>query len=164
MEDKSMQNPGKAPYRLIVAGLFLLLPGMGWGQSSDPLVGTWNLTASQKGTPIAIAVMNFHEGGTTTEFDTSGTNSSASPGESIDLGTWKNTGNGTYSFKEENFIYDSSGNLSELAAGSCNLTLGSSMNTFTGGCTLNFYGCSLTQCPGTLMSGPVFYQIKARRF
>jgi hypothetical protein len=39
-----------------------------------------------------------------------------------------------------------------------------STNTFTGNCSLNFYSCSLAQCPGPLQVGPVVYQISARRF
>jgi hypothetical protein len=35
--------------------------------------------------------------------------SSSSPRESIDLGVWKKTGSQTYSFKEKNITYDSSG-------------------------------------------------------
>src|ERR1700688_1349773 len=158
-----MKNSGKALCRLVTAALFLL-PLACTAQNSDPLVGSWNLTGSQNGTTIVIAVMNFHAGGTTTEFDTSGTNSSASPGESIDLGVWKKTGNRSYAFKEQNYIYDSSGNLSQLAVGVCNLTLATSLNTFSGNCTLNFYGCSLAQCPGSLENGPIGYQITAKRF
>ena len=159
-----MHNLPIALHRLTTAMLFLLLPLTGFAQSPDSIVGTWNLKGSQDGTTIVIAVMTFNSGGTTVEFDTSGTNSSASPGESIDLGTWKRTGDRTYRFKEENFIYDSSGNLSTLAVGSCNLTLATSLNSFTGNCTLNFYSCSLTQCPGSLVTGPVIYQISAKRF
>jgi hypothetical protein len=159
-----MQNSVKAMFRLTTAVLFLLLPATSWAQSSDPIIGTWSLKGSQNGTTIVIAVMTFNSEGTTVEFDTSGTNSSASPGESIDLGVWKKTGDGTYSFKEQNYIYDSSGNLSELAVGACTLTLATSQNTFQGSCNLNFYNCSLTQCPGSLVTGPVTYRIAAKRF
>jgi hypothetical protein len=159
-----MQNQIKALFRLTTAVLFLLLPATSWAQVSDPIVGNWNLTGSQKGTPIVIAVMNFNLGGTTVEYDTGGTNSSASPGESIDLGVWQNTGGHTYHFKEQNYIYDSSGNLSELAVGVCNLTLATNEKTFLGNCDLNFYNCSLAKCPGSLVTGPFFYHIAAKRF
>ncbi len=158
-----MKNSGKAVCRLASAALFLL-PLACTAQNSDPLVGSWNLTGSQNGTAIFIAVMNFHAGGTTTEFDTAGTNSSASPGESIVLGVWNKTGNRAYTFKEQNYIYDSSGNLNGLAVAGCNLRLASSLNTFSGSCSLNFYGCSLAQCPGSLEDGPVAFQISAKRF
>jgi hypothetical protein len=158
-----MQSLGNALYRMTIAVL-LLLPLASWAQSSDPLVGTWNLKGSQNGTTITIAVMTFNAGGTTIEFDTAGTNPSASPGESIDLGVWKKTGNQTYTFKEENATYDASGNLSALAVGGCNLTLATGLNSFTGDCKFNFYSCSLTECPGMLVGGPTFYQIIAKRF
>jgi len=160
-----MYNPSNALSRLTIFALVLPLVTMtGWAQSSDPLVGTWNLKGSQNETTITIAVMTFNVGGTTVEFDTAGTNSSASPGESIDLGVWKKTGNQTYGFKEENAIYDASGNLSQLAVGACNLTLATDHKSFKGSCSLNFYSCSLTQCPGSLVAGPVLYNIDARRF
>jgi hypothetical protein len=159
-----MRSLGKVLCRITTAVLFLLLPLGSWAQSPDPLVGAWNLTGTQNGSPIIIAVMTFHAGGTTTEFDTSGTNSSASPGESIDLGVWSKTANRSYTFKEQNYIYDSTGNLSELAVGVCNLTLASGLNSFKGSCSVNFYNCSLTECPGSLVTGPVTYQISAKRF
>ena len=127
-------------------------------------MGTWNLRGTQDGAVITIAVMTFNAGGTTVEFDTAGTNSSSSPGESIDLGVWKKTGSQTYTFKEENTIYDSSGNLSELAVGACKLTLAPDQKSFKGGCSLNFYSCSLARCPGLLVAGPVVYEIAAKRF
>lgn len=108
--------------------------------------------------------MTFNAGGTTVEFDTSGTNSSASPGESIDLGVWSANGQGTYTFREQNYIYDSSGNLSLLAIGKCNVTLGTTQKSFKGSCSVNFYNCSLSQCPGSLVTGPTTYDISARRF
>src|SRR5271165_1283352 len=111
-----MKSLTKALYGLHIPLLLLLLPVTASAQGSDPVVGTWNVALSQIGMrTTTIAVMNFNSGGTTVEFDTSGTNSSAS--ESIDLGVWTNTGDRTYSVREENVIYDSSGNLSALAVG-----------------------------------------------
>jgi hypothetical protein len=160
-----MKTPISMFHRLSLAVVLLpLLVTMSLAQNPDPLVGTWNLKATQNGAVITIAVMTFNAGGTTVEFDTAGTNASASPGESIDLGVWTNTGNQTYNFKEENVVYDSSGNLSLLAVGACRLTLATDQNTFKGSCNLNFYSCSLAQCPGSLQDGPVQYDISARRF
>jgi hypothetical protein len=153
----------RALYGLAV--LLLLLPVTAPAQSTDPLVGTWNLVFSKAGKPPSfIAAMTFHSGGTSTEFDTNGTNSSASPGESIALGVWSQTADRIYSFKEENVTYDSSGKLGGLAVGVANLTLGEDMNTFTGAITLNFYDCSVAQCPGPLEAGPIVFQISAVRF
>jgi len=70
--------------------------------ATDPLVGSWNV----KTTIPSVAVRTFNAGGTTAEFDSGGTNPSASPGESISLGHWRKNANGTYFFKEENYIYD----------------------------------------------------------
>lgn len=148
--------------KVAVAVMLLLLPLAVYAQNSDPLVGTWNLTFSQNGTVHEIAVMTFNAGGTTVEYDTGGTNASAS--ESIDLGKWVKTGDATYRAKEENYIYDSTGNLSALAIAKCHLTLASSQNSFKGGCAANFYECSLTKCPGNLKHGPVTLEVKGKRF
>lgn len=155
-----MQNLTKALYGLPIALLLLLLPMTASAQGSDPIVGTWNMAFSKLGTPTNfIAIMTFNSGGTTTEFDTNGTNASTSPGESIALGVWNNTGGQAYSFREENVTYDSSGKLSGLAVGMCNLTLAENMNSFTGTISLNFYTCSLAQCPGPLIAGPILFQV-----
>jgi len=149
--------------RRVTVAAVLLLPMMAWAQSPDPIVGTWNVSASLNGAPLYIGVMTFHSGGTLTEFDTTGTNSSASPGESIDSGVWIQKTNGSYTFKAENFVYDSSGNLSELATAACNLTLGSNQNSFKANCTVSFFSCSLSQCPGPLQQS-FSYQAVAKRF
>ena len=156
-----MKHMVKILRRVTVAAV--LLPVMAWGQSPDPIVGTWNVSASLNGTPLYIGVMTFHSGGTLTEFDTAGTNSAASPGESIDSGVWTQKANGSYSFRAENYVYDSSGNLSELATVGCNLTLGSNQNSFKGNCTVSFFSCSLSQCPGPLQEN-FSYQVTAKRF
>lgn len=160
-----MQNLSKARYGLAVAALLLLLPAAASAQSLDPIIGTWNLAFSREGMPTAfIAVMTFHYGGTTVEFDTNGTNSSASPGESIALGVWSSEGGRNYSFREENVIYDSSGNLSSLAIGQGELMFGPRLTNLHGTITLNFYSCSLAQCPGPLIAGPSVFQVSATRF
>jgi hypothetical protein len=130
-------------------------------QNQDPLIGTWNVTGEGNS---FIAVMTFNAGGTTVEYDTSGTNSSASPGESISLGKWKKTGNLTYKFAEQNYIYDQSGNLSLIAIADCNATLASTLNSYSDTCAVNFYQCSLTACPGPLFSGPTTGTATAVRF
>src|SRR6476659_3518786 len=118
--------------------------------ANDPLVGSWNFTAD---TPF-VAVRTFNAGGTTAEFDSAGTNPSASPGESISLGHWRKNTNGTYSFKEENYIYDSSGNLFLVAVTTAVLTLGATSNILTGTGKSNFYHCSASVCPGAFFAGP----------
>ena len=88
-----MKGFANALYQLSITALLMpLLTVTSRAQNSDRLVGTWNLRGTQDGAVITIAVMTFNAGGTTVEFDTAGTNSSSSPGESIDLGVWKKTG------------------------------------------------------------------------
>lgn len=149
--------------RLLLVASLLLVPAAALAQGSDPIVGTWNMSFSQIGRPAQIlAIMNFNAGGTTVEFDTTGTNPSAS--ESIDLGVWSNTGDRTYTSRAENVTYDPSGNLSALVVGTCNLTLAQDLNSFTGTCSLNAYSCSVAVCPGPLLGGPFPYGVSARRF
>jgi opacity protein-like surface antigen len=117
-------------------------------QAQDPLVGSWNMQLFSGGSLIEIVIMNFNAGGTNVEYDTGSTNPSTS--QSFALGHWSNTDNSTYTFKEENYIYNS-GNLAYIAIVQCKLTLAQSQNSFTGKCTQNFYTCSLTDCPGSLV-------------
>jgi len=87
----------------VVCALFLFLQGAAFAQPPEPIVGTWNLTgANADGSNPSIAVMTFNLGGTTVEFDTAGTNSSASPRESIVSGKWSKAGDLSYKFKEQN--------------------------------------------------------------
>src|SRR5215469_13949403 len=70
------------------------------GPPVDPIVGLWNVNLNAGG-PILIA-MTFNQGGTTVEYDTTGTDSFAPSGESLVQGVWKKTGTNTYTFKEQN--------------------------------------------------------------
>jgi hypothetical protein len=131
-----------------------------------PLVGSWNLSGSFL-TPAAspfIAVMNFNYGGTTVEFDTAGTNASASPGESISLGTWRQTGARTSQFVQRNYTYDENGNLDTVAVTNADLTLDPSGETFKGTLSIVFDGCTITQCPGPLLYGPFTGEVTGRKF
>ena len=120
---------------------------------SDPLVGTWNMKGTGNAAfPPFIAVMTFNAGGTTVEFDSAGSNSSASPGESIVLGRWSKTAKSTYTFKEENYVYNSSGNLFAIAISAAHLALGATSNTFTGALVTKFFNCTVSLCPGTLIA------------
>jgi hypothetical protein len=125
-----------------------LLASIASAQSQDPLVGTWNIRGQADS---FVAVMSFNAGGTTVEYDSAGTNSSASPGESISLGTWSKGSGSNYRFKEENYIYDASGTLAYVAIASCFLALSSNHNSFTDNCTVNINTCSVKACPGTLV-------------
>jgi len=134
-------------------------------QNQDPIIGTWNLHgANTDGSSPFIAVMSFNAGGTTVEFDTAGTNSSASPGESIALGKWSKTASAKYTFKEQNYIYDKSGSLTLIAIAGCKLDLASNKKHVSGPCTINFYRCSVKQCPGSLVAGPVEFKVAGKLF
>jgi len=134
-------------------------------QSQDPIIGTWNLYgANTDGSSPFIAVMSFNAGGTTVEFDTAGTNSSSSPGESIVLGKWSKSASGKYTFKEQNYVYDKSGILTLIAIAGCKLDLASNMKHVSGPCTINFYQCSVKQCPGSLKAGPIAFKVAGKLF
>jgi hypothetical protein len=134
-------------------------------QNQDPIIGTWNLHgANTDGSNPFIAVMTFNAGGTTVEFDTAGTNSSSSPGESIVLGKWSLTAANKYTFKEQNYVYDQSGKLSLIAIAGCKLDLASDMKHVSGPCSLSFYQCSVRQCPGSLKAGPIAFKVSGKRF
>jgi hypothetical protein len=129
-------------------------------QAQDPLVGSWNMQLFSGGSLLEIVIMNFNAGGTNVEYDTGSTNPSTA--ESFALGHWSNTGNSTYIFKEENYIYNS-GNLAYISVNQCKLTLSQNQNSLTGKCADSFYTCSLTDCPGSFVTtSPV--TITGKRF
>jgi hypothetical protein len=80
------------------------------------------------------------------------------------LGKWSKTANGKYSFKEQNYVYDQSGNLALLAIAGCKLELSSNMKQASGPCTVSFYECSVKQCPGALKAGPIAWKAAGKRF
>jgi hypothetical protein len=138
---------------LVVSVALLLSSISAFAQTTpDPLVGTWNIRGAANS---FIAVMTFNAGGTTVEYDTAGTNSSASPGETISLGKWSNAGGPNYSFKEENYIYDGTGALAFIAVANCSLTLSSTKNSFTDKCTVNIHTCTVKSCPGAVVQSSV---------
>jgi hypothetical protein len=155
-----MQGSPKSLIGLTIAVLWFLA-GTASAQS-DPLVGAWRFAeSSNTPRPNVLALMAFHAGGTVTELDTDGAN--PSPQESIALGTWSSTGGQTYTFKEQNLIYNSSGNLASIAIGVANFTLGTDMNTITGVATFNFYSCSVSLCPGPIQAGPILIRLDGTR-
>jgi len=158
---------------ILVCVLLVLTTGRASYQSYNPasgvspFAGTWNLIGTAQTNPASpfLAVMSFQFGGTTAEFDTSGTNSSASPGESPTLGKWNQTGLKTAEFSQENFIYDQNANISQLAVENVTVTLDSPQQTeITGKGEISFYSCSVTQCPGPLLFGPIALEFTGTRF
>jgi hypothetical protein len=130
-----------------------------FAQNQDPIIGTWNFHSP--GSNPFIFVQSFNAGGTTVEFDTPGTNSNGA--ESIVLGKWSKAATGKYTFKEENYVYENN-NLSLLAVASCKVELSSNNKHASGPCTVSFYACSVSQCPGALEFGPSPYKIEGKRF
>jgi hypothetical protein len=111
---------------LTLSVLMLLLAASGQGplatsaQTQDPLIGTWNIHGEANS---FIGVMSFNAGGTIVEYDTTSTNPSSA--ESISLGKWSKTGDLNYTFREQNYVYDTSGNLIYIAIAHCSLKLSS---------------------------------------
>jgi hypothetical protein len=172
MGGKMIHRYVKISVGLLLVGISVALamsPRRAAGQQSAvyPLVGSWNLSGTFQTTPPSpfLAVMNFDYGGTTAEFDTGGTNSSASPGESISLGTWKQTGPRTSQFVQRNYVYDENGNLAQLAITTANVTLDSpSGDTFKATASIVFDSCTVSQCPGPLLYGPFAGEFNGRKF
>jgi hypothetical protein len=134
-------------------------------QTQDPVIGTWNIKgANTDGSNPFVAVMSFNAGGTTSEFDSAGTNSSGSPGKSVVLGKWSKNANGTYVFKEQSYGYDDLGKLTSIAIASCKFKIFPKLKNFNGPCSVTFYQCSVKQCPGSLIAGPGSYKISGKRF
>jgi hypothetical protein len=143
-------------------GLVLLSPIATLAQSQDPLIGTWNVTFTTSSVVDSIAITTFNTGGTAIGAATNGTNPSTQ--ETVPLGKWANTGRRNRTFKLASFLFDTTnalnmptgGTLSAISYSDCNIVLSSNNNSFTGSCTISFYTCSLTSCPGTThTSGPV---------
>lgn len=129
----------------------------------EGVVGTWNFQGTVVNPPLPfIFVIAFNEGGTTVEIDSTATGN-PSANESISLGTWKQTGPETSTFRQANYIYDSNGNLSQLAISSFKLTLDSDADSLAGPGSVSFYNCSVSQCPGALIAGPIPETVTGKR-
>jgi hypothetical protein len=132
--------------------------------AQEGIVGTWNFQGTVEINPPIpfIFVVAFNDGGTTVEIDSTATGN-PSTGESISLGTWKQTGTDTSAFRQVNYTFDASGNLSSLAISSFKLTLDSNADSLTGPGSVSFYSCTVSQCPGALIAGPVPETVTGKR-
>jgi hypothetical protein len=132
--------------------------------ATKQITGTWNFTGAIAGNPPLpiIFVMTFNQGGTTVEFDTFSTGNPSTQ-ETISLGTWQSAGGSSFTFKEENYAYDSLGNLSKMAIATGDITLDSTGSNATGTGTISFYSCTVSQCPGSLLSGPIQLTFSGQR-
>ncbi len=152
----------------IVTLCALVLSGRNAVHAQDPaqvgIVGTWNFQGAVEVNPPLpfIFVVAFNDGGTTVEIDSTATGN-PSTSESISLGTWKQTGPATSTLRQVNYIYDASGNLSQLAISSFKLTLDADADSLSGPGSVSFYSCSVSQCPGALIAGPIPETVTAKR-
>ena len=149
---------------LVALALMALKGAYAQGPTEADPVGTWNVTGTIGGTPSFIAVENFNKGGTFVEFCTAATGN-PNANQSITLGNWQNTGAHTFTFKQQNYTFDSiAGNLNGIAIANTTATLSQDGNSFTGSGQVNFFTCTVTQCPGTLVFGPLAFTVSGTRF
>jgi len=100
-----------------------------------------------------IGVLAFNQGGTVVEQrGTTIEYYGLGYVERTALGTWRSTG-GTppYTFRMKNFVFDSTGNLSALILGTSGITLGSTLNSFSGSGTAKIF-----KAGGTLIDTETF--------
>src|ERR1700757_2122409 len=126
-------------------------------QSTNPLAGSWNFAVTVTGGCTAnckyIGMLAFNQCGTVIEQrGTTVEYYGLGDVERTALGTGRSTG-GTppYTLRIENFVFDSTGNLSALILGTSGITLGSALNSFSGSGTAKIYKAS-----GTLIDTETF--------
>jgi hypothetical protein len=133
-------------------------------QAASPLVGSWNFKVTVTGGCTTsckyMGMLAFNQGGTVVEqrgtvVEYSGLGSV----ERTALGSWRSTG-GTppYTFKVKNFVFDSTGKLSAFILGTSGVTLGATLNSFSGSGTAKMFNVG-----GTLIDTATF-TITATRF
>src|SRR5438309_2892571 len=151
--------PGFAKIARVIAtlGAIELAAGFMLAQTTNPLVGSWNFTVTVTGGCTAnckyIGVLAFNQGGTVVEQrGTTIEYYGLGYVERTALGTWRSTG-GTppYTFRMKNFVFDSTGNLSALILGTSGITLGSTLNSFSGSGT-----AKIVRAGGTLIDTETF--------
>ena len=141
---------------LTIFGIVGLLPGSSLAQTTDPLVGTWNIDVTITGGCTSsckyIGVIVFDEGNTVVE--QRGTAVEYSGLGYVDrtaLGKWWRSTAG-YDFKAKNFVFNSTtGELSATITGTSGLTLGPNLESFRGSGTAGIYNTS-----GTLIASETF--------
>jgi hypothetical protein len=150
---------------LTILGVMGLVPGVTLAQTTDPLVGTWNINVTVTGGCTTnckyIDVIAFNEGGTVVE--QRGTAVEYYGLGSVDrtaLGKWwRSTTGYPYEFKAKNFVFNSTtGELSGTIIGTSGATLSSNLESFSGSGTAKIYNTS-----GTLLETETF-TITATRF
>ena len=133
---------------LTILSVVELLPGFSLAQSFDPLVGSWNFKVTITGGCTTgckyIGMITFNQGGTAIEErGTAIEYSGLGYVERTALGTWRRTaGTPPYTFRMKNFVFDSTGKLSALIVGTSGVTLGSTLNSFSGSGTAKIFNAS----------------------
>ena len=125
---------------LTVFGVMSLFPGFSLAQTTDSLIGTWNINVTVTSGCTTnckyIGVVVFNEGGTLVE--QRGTAVEYSGLGYVDrtaLGHWWRPTTGTYSheFKAKNFVFNSTtGELSAIIIATSGATLSSNLESFSG--------------------------------
>jgi hypothetical protein len=128
----------------------VLLPASSLAQTTDPLVGTWNITVTVTGSCTSncryIGIVVFNAGGTIVE--QRGTAVEYSGLGYVDrtaLGNWWRPIAGTYSheFKAKNFVFNStSGELSARVIATSGVNLNSNLESFSGSGTAKIFNAS----------------------
>jgi len=142
---------------LTIFGVMSLLPGFSLAQTTDPLVGTWNIDVTVTGGCTSnckyIGVVAFNEGGTVVEQrGTAVEYYSLGYVDRTALGKWwRSTTGHPYDFKAKNFVFNSTGELSATIIATAGVTLSSNLESFGGSGTAKIYNTS-----GTLLETESF--------
>src|SRR5262249_44639363 len=126
-------------------------PGATLAQTTDPLVGTWNFTATVSGGCTSsckyIGMIAFNQGGTVTE--QRGTAAEYSGLGYVDRaggGRWQRLTNATYpyTYTMKNFVFNATGNLSGIVLANSSIKLSPALNSFNGYATVKLFTASGT--------------------
>ena len=136
---------------LCILGFAGLFSGVTLAQTTDPLVGTWNFTATVTGGCTTnckyIGMIAFNQGGTVTE--QRGTAVEYSGLGYVDrtaVGKWQRSTNTTYpyTYTMKNFVFDSTGNLSGIVLANSSIKLSSTLPSLNGHATAKIFTASGT--------------------
>jgi hypothetical protein len=135
---------------LTVLSFMGLLHNFTAAQTSDPLIGSWNFKVTVTGGCTTgckyIGMLAFSQGGTVIE--QRGTAVEYAGLGYVDrtaLGTWRSTGGTSpFTFRVKNFVFDSTGKLAAFIVGTSGVTLGPTVNSFSGSGTAKIFNASGT--------------------
>ena len=141
---------------LTIFALIVLLPGLSLAQTTDPLVGTWNITVTLTSGCMTnckyIGILAFNEGGTLVEQrGTAVEYSSLGYVDRTALGKWWRPTTGAHEFKAKNFVFNSTGVLSATIIGTSAVTVSSNLQSFSGSGTAEIFNAR-----GTLIETETF--------